>query len=231
MHRLDQLLASLGYSSRSEARDLLKAGLVTVKGEEASDPSLRAKASDVLFDGEPLDHPDGILIAFNKPLGVVCTRSSSEGQTIYEFLPEQWLRRNPEVSTVGRLDKDTEGLILLTDRGDLLHRLASPKGRVPKVYRVFVDKDLSDGLVGIFKGGTLLLEGEKDPCAPADFRILGPREAELILYEGRNRQVRRMFASQGYMVQSLKRERIGPLELGDIKPGEWRDLPLDYFDK
>ena len=231
MHRLDQILSSLGYSTRSEARDILKAGIVTVKGKEATDPSMRVFPDDVLFDGEPLDHPHGILVAFNKPLGVVCTKSSNEGKTVYEYLPEQWLRRNPEISTVGRLDKDTSGLLLITDRGDLLHALSSPKGKIPKVYRVTVDKDLSQELVPIFASGNLMLEGEEDPCAPADLKILGPREAELTLYEGRNRQVRRMFASENYQVLSLKRERIGPLSLGDIPSGEYRELPLDYFDR
>lgn len=231
MHRLDQLLSSLGYSSRKEVREILKLGLVTVKGEEVSDPSLRVSAADVLFDGEPLDHPDGILVALNKPAGVVCSKSSSEGPSIYELLPEQWLRRNPEVATIGRLDRDTRGLVLVTDLGVLSHRLSSPKNHVPKVYHVVTDKDLSEDLIKIFKSGALLLEGEHDPCAPADMRIVSPKEAELTLYEGRNRQVRRMFASQGYMVTDLVRVRIGNLELGDIKEGEMREVPLDYFGK
>lgn len=229
MQRLDQLLSSLGYASRKEARELLSAGLIEVKGEEASDPSMKVDPADVTFDGEPLDHPYGILAAFNKPAGVVCSRSSAEGPTVYEYLPEQWLRRNPEISTVGRLDKDTSGLLLVTDRGDLLHKLSSPKGHVPKVYRVTVDRDLAQSLIEIFATGTLMLEGEKDPCAPAEMKILSPKVAELTLYEGRNRQIRRMFTSRGYMVTDLVRIRIGPLELGDLKEGELKDLPLDYF--
>lgn len=230
MERLDKLLSNLGYSTRKEARELLDAGMVTVNGEEATDPGMKVRPADVRFDGEPLDHPEGILVAFNKPVGVVCSKSSSEGPTVYEYLPEQWLLRNPEVSTVGRLDKDTSGLVLVTDQGVLAHRLASPKGHVPKVYRVHVDRDLSPELVSLFASGSLLLEGETEPCAPAELAIVGPKEAELTLYEGRNRQIRRMFASQGYMVTGLRRERIGPLQIGDLEEGRWRDLPLDSFD-
>jgi 16S rRNA pseudouridine516 synthase len=230
MERLDRLLSNLGYCTRKESRELLRAGIVTVNREEASDPGMKVRSSDVRFDGQPLDHADGILIAFNKPVGVVCSKSSNEGPTVYEYLPEQWLRRNPEVATVGRLDKDTSGLVLITDQGVLAHRLSSPKGHVPKLYRVIVDRDLSTDLVGLFAAGNLLLEGETEPCAPAELKIVGTKEAELTLYEGRNRQIRRMFASQGYMVTSLRREKMGDLELGDIAEGEWRDLPIDYFD-
>jgi 16S rRNA pseudouridine516 synthase len=230
MERIDRILSNLGYSTRKEARELLRAGLVTVGGEEVSDPGMKARAVDMRFDGEPLDHFDGILVAFNKPVGVVCSKSSSEGPTVYEYLPEQWLRRNPEIATVGRLDKDTAGLVLVTDQGVLAHRLTSPKGHVPKVYRVHVDRDLVPELVGLFAAGNLMLEGEEHPCAPAELTIVGPKEAELVLYEGRNRQIRRMFASQGYMVTALRREKIGALELGDLAEGEWRDVPLAYFD-
>jgi 16S rRNA pseudouridine516 synthase len=230
MERIDRILSNLGYSTRKEARELLRAGLVTVAGEEVSDPGMKVRAADMRFDGEPLDHFDGILIAFNKPVGVVCSKSSSEGPTVYEYLPEQWLKRNPEIATVGRLDKDTAGLVLVTDQGVLAHRLTSPKGHVPKVYRVHVDRDLVPELVGLFAAGNLMLEGEEHPYAPAELTIVGPKEAELTLYEGRNRQIRRMFASQGYMVTALRREKIGTLELGDLAEGEWRDVPLAYFD-
>lgn len=233
-HRLDQLLSSLGYCTRSEARDWLSAGRVTVKGEETTDHGLKVRAEDlqhVRVDGEPLDHPEGILIAFNKPEGIVCSHDRREGETVYDYLPEQWLRRNPPVTTVGRLDKDTEGLVLITDQGVLAHQLASPKHKVPKLYRVTVDKDLTEGLVDVFARGTLMLEGEEDPCAPAELKIVGPREAELTLYEGRNRQVRRMFTSQGYLVTSLVREKFGPLSVEGIELGEWKELPVDYFDK
>eukprot|EP01035_Chromulina_nebulosa_P012597 gene12597-16793_t len=147
MRRLDQLLASLGYCSRSEARDWVKAGAITVGGEEADDVGARVKAEDVRVDGEPLDHPDGLLLLVNKPLGLVCSHELREGPNVYSLLPERWQRRNPPVTSVGRPDKETSGLILLTDLSPLVHRLTSPKHKVPKIYRATVDRDLAPELV------------------------------------------------------------------------------------
>jgi 16S rRNA pseudouridine516 synthase len=229
MRRLDQLLANLGYCSRSEARTWVKSGAVTVRGEEANDFGARVNEADVLVDGAPLDHPDGLLLLLNKPLGLVCSHELREGPNVYSLLPERWQRRNPQVTSVGRLDKDTSGLLLLTDLAPLVHRLTSPKHKVPKVYRATVDRDLSPDLVPRFASGTLLLEGEKEPCAPAELKILSSREAELTLTEGRFHQVRRMFAENGATVLTLHRARFGDLELGEVAPGTWRELPLDYF--
>jgi 16S rRNA pseudouridine516 synthase len=229
MRRLDQLLANLGYCSRSEARAWVKSGAVTVRGEEADDFGARVNEADVLVDGAPLDHPDGLLLLLNKPLGLVCSHELREGPNVYSLLPERWQRRNPQVTSVGRLDKDTSGLLLLTDLAPLVHRLTSPKHKVPKVYRATVDRDLSPELVPRFASGTLRLEGENEPCAPAQLTILSPREAELTLTEGRFHQVRRMFAESGATVLTLHRVRFGDLELGEVAPGTWRELPLGYF--
>lgn len=231
MRRLDQLLSSLGYCSRREARDWIDDGRIIVRGETADDVSRKATAADVLVDGEPLDHPDGLLLMVHKPTSLVCSHEVREGANVYSLLPERWRNRNPIVTSVGRLDKDTSGLLLLTDQSALVHRLTSPKHKVPKIYRATVDRDLSPELVPLFASGTLLLEGEKTPCAPADMRILSSREAELTLIEGRYHQVRRMFSSQGVTVLTLHRERFGPLALGDLPQGEWRELPLDFFDR
>jgi 16S rRNA pseudouridine516 synthase len=130
---------------------------------------------------------------------------------------------------VGRLDKETSGLILLTDLSPLVHRLTSPKHKVPKIYRATVDRDLAPELVGRFAAGTMLLEGEKEVCAPAELKLVGPREAELTLTEGRYHQVRRMFAACGWTVLTLHRVRFGELDLGGVKQGEWRELPVDFF--
>jgi 16S rRNA pseudouridine516 synthase len=230
MRRLDQLLSSLGYCSRREARDWLDAERVTVRGEVADDVAQKASPTDVRVDGEPLDHPDGLLLLLHKPLGLVCSHEEREGPNVYSLLPARWRRRNPVVTTIGRLDKDTSGLLLLTDQSPLVHRLTSPKHKVPKIYRATVDRDLTPELVPLFAGGTLLLAGEKDPCAPAELRILSAREAELTLIEGRYHQVRRMFSACGTTVLTLHRERFGSLELGGLPPGQWRELPLDFFD-
>ena len=229
MRRLDQLLANLGYWSRREARAWIQAGRVTVRGAVENDFGAKAHPAEVRVDGEPLDHPDGVLLLLHKPLGLVCSHDEREGPSIYGLLPPRWRERNPQVTSIGRLDKETSGLLLLTDRSELVHRLTSPKHKVPKVYRATVSTDLSPALVPLFAGGTLRLPDEKEPCAPAELTILSPREAELTLTEGRYHQVRRMFASQGAEVRTLHRARFGPLELGDLPAGQWRELPADTF--
>jgi len=229
MRRLDQLLANLGYCSRREARAWIQAGRVTVRGTVNDDFGAKADPADVRVDGEPLDHPAGLLLLLHKPAGLVCSHDEREGPNVYTLLPERWRRRNPVVTSIGRLDKDTSGLLLLTDRSELVHRLTSPKHKVPKVYRATLNTDLSPALVPLFASGTLVLPDEKTPCAPAELKILSPREAELTLTEGRYHQVRRMFASQGCEVRTLHRARFGPLELGDLSAGQWRELPPGTF--
>jgi 16S rRNA pseudouridine516 synthase len=229
MRRLDQLLANLGYCSRREARDWVRIGRVTVAGKVVDDFGKKVTAADVRVDGEPLDHPDGLLLLVHKPTGLVCSHDESEGPNVYSLIPERWRQRNPQITSIGRLDKDTSGLLLLTDQSALVHRLTSPKHKVPKVYRATLDREAPAGLVELFASGTLQLDGEKAPCAPAELKVTGPLEAELTLTEGKYHQVRRMFASQGWTVLALHRARFGQLELGDLPPGEWRELPLDFF--
>jgi 16S rRNA pseudouridine516 synthase len=231
MRRLDQLLASLGYCSRRDARDWIASGAVMVKGVEADDFGAKANPNDVLVDGEPLDHPDGLLLLLNKPLGLVCSHDTREGPNVYSLLPERWRRRNPQVTSIGRLDKDTSGLLLLTDQSALVHRLTSPKHKVPKVYRAFLDRDVSEELIPLFASGTLRLDDEDKPCAPAELRLLSAREAELTLTEGRYHQVRRMFATCGATVLTLHRTRFGTLTMDDLAPGTWKNLPLEFFDR
>jgi 16S rRNA pseudouridine516 synthase len=229
MRRLDQVLSNLGYCSRREARAWIDDGRVTVGGTPAEDVAQKADDADVRVDGEPLDHPDGLLLLLHKPVGLVCSHDAREGANIYSLLPPRWRERNPQVTSVGRLDKDTSGLLLLTDQSALVHRLTSPRHKVPKVYRATVDSDLSADLVSRFASGTLLLAGETAPCAPAELRLLAPREAELTITEGRYHQVRRMFSAFGATVLALHRSRFGELELGDLPAGQWRELPLDTF--
>jgi 16S rRNA pseudouridine516 synthase len=230
MRRLDQWFANLGYCSRREARAWVEAGRVAVHGETATDFGAKADAVDVRVDGEPLDHPEGLLLLLHKPVGRVCSHDEREGPSIYGLLPPRWPRRNPPVMSIGRLDKDTSGLLLLTDQPALVHRLTSPKHKVPKVYIATLASEMAAdraaGLISLFASGTLVLVGESAPCAPATLRLRDPRTAELTLTEGRYHQVRRMFASQGCEVVALHRERFGDLTLGALPPGQWRELPL-----
>lgn len=226
MRRLDQLLANLGYCSRSEARDFLKKHAVTVRGIPVRDPSGKVLAADVLIDGEALDHPEGLLLVLNKPLGLVCSHDEREGPRVYDLLPTRWRARNPQVTSIGRLDKDTSGLILLTDRTELVHQYTSPKHKVPKLYRATVDADLAPELIPLFAAGTLVMEGETAPCAPAELRLRADdrRTAELVLTEGKYHQVRRMFAAVGVTVLTLHRVQFGRLTLGTLAPGEFRSV-------
>ena len=227
--RLDQLLSSLGYCSRREARDWVKAGRVTIGGATADDSGRRVHAGQVLVDHEPLDHPAGVLLVLHKPIGLVCSHDEREGPNVYSLLPPRWRRRNPIVTSVGRLDKETSGLLLLTDQSQLVHRLTSPKHKVPKTYRAIVDRDLSADLIPRFASGTLQLDGEDKPCAPAELKMITAREAELILTEGKYHQVRRMFAACGFAVLQLHRSHFGSLSLDGIAAGEWRELPPGFF--
>lgn len=230
VRRLDQLLSNLGYCSRREVRDWLKAGRVTVRGQIAKDAGQKVADADVLVDGATLDHPAGILLLLHKPTGLVCSHDEREGPNVYSLLPERWRARNPQVTSIGRLDKDTSGLLLLTDQSQLVHRLTSPRHKVPKIYRATLDREPPAGLAELFTRGTLQLEGEKAPCAPAQLRMMSALEAELTLTEGKYHQVRRMFASQGCTVLTLHRSHFGDLGLDELPVGQWRELPLDLFD-
>lgn len=231
MRRLDQLLSSLGYCSRSDARDWVKDEAVTINGEIADDAGARVDPATVRVEGEPLDHPDGLLLLLHKPLGLVCSHDEREGPSVYSLLPPRWRRRNPVVTSIGRLDKETSGLLLLTDQSALVHRLTSPKHKVPKVYRATLDRAPASAaeLATLFASGTLQLDGEDKPCAPAALKFVSPLEAELTLTEGKYHQVRRMFAAGGSTVIALHRARFGDLDLGDLPAGQWRELPLAYF--
>jgi 16S rRNA pseudouridine516 synthase len=231
MRRLDQLLANLGYCSRREARQWTEAGRVTVRGAPADDPGAKADPAEVRIDGEPPDHPDGLLLLLHKPAGLVCSHNAGEGPRIYDLLPERWLRRNPPVTSVGRLDRDTTGLLLLTDQSALVHRLTSPRRSVPKVYEATVNRDVAPAeaaaIAVLFAAGTLTLENDPAPCLPATLEWTGPRTAVLTLTEGRFHQVKRMFESRSLAVTALHRSRFANLEISDLPPGRWRELPLD----
>jgi 16S rRNA pseudouridine516 synthase len=225
--RLDRLLANMGYGSRREIGRMAKAGWVTLDGVIMKDEATRVTLEPGLparlrVQGEELDPLPGMIIMVHKPLGVTCSHKEA-GPLIYDLLPPRWRVRDPALSTVGRLDKETSGLILMTDDGDLMHRIISPKRHVPKSYVVGLDRPLRGNEAGIFASGTLMLESETTPLLPAELHVTDERSARLTLHEGRYHQVRRMFAAVGNHVVSLHRDRIGALELpGDLNAGEFR---------
>ena len=221
--KLVKLIANLGYGSRKEVTAMFRAGLVTDADGEVLYTDDQVPHETIRIDGEPLDPPAGLLLMLNKPVGYTCS-TKDPGRVVYDLLPPRFRLRSPQLSTVGRLDRDTSGLLLLTDDGALLHRIVSPKTHLPKVYEANLAHDLRGDEAGIFASGTLLLEAEATPLAPAQLDVLGPRLARLVLTEGRYHQVRRMFVAAGNHVTALHRSRIGGLELEDLPAGRWRVL-------
>lgn len=230
--RIDKLLSSMGYGSRKEIAQLAKFGGLTLDGAELPDATKRIPVTPDLaqrmrVDGEPLDPVAGLVILLNKPLGMTCSHKES-GALVYDILPPRWRARDPAISTIGRLDKQTSGLLLLTDDGGLLHRVISPKSMVTKSYRATLARPLEGGEGALFASGTLMLEGEDKPLAPARLEVVTPTEAVLHVTEGRYHQVRRMFAAVGNHVEALHRETLGGLTLPeDLAAGQWRLLGPD----
>jgi 16S rRNA pseudouridine516 synthase len=176
------------------------------------------------IDGEALDPVAGVVILLNKPLGMTCSHKE-EGALVYDILPKRWKWRDPAISTIGRLDKQTSGLLLLTDDGDLLHRVISPKRHIQKTYRAKLARPLNGTEGDLFASGQLMLENEDKPLAPAELEMVSQTEALLSVTEGRYHQVRRMFAATGNHVEELHRERMGGLSLPDgMGPGQWKLL-------
>ncbi len=230
--RVDRLLGGLGYGSRNEMARLGKAGGIVLDGVELTDVSKRIAVTPDLpermtVDGKALDPVPGLVLMLHKPLGMTCSHKE-DGALVYDVLPDRWRRRDPAISTIGRLDKETSGLLLLTDDGDLLHRVISPKRHVAKIYRVTLARPLAGTEQALFEAGGLVLEGEDKPLAPAELEVLSQTEARLTVTEGRYHMVRRMFAAAGNHVEALHRERVGALALpDDLEPGDWRLLTPD----
>ncbi len=228
MERLDKLLSNLAYGSRKDVQRWVKQGLVEHDGKPIKSASEKVDPLKVLFDGESLDHPEGLTIIYHKPLGRVCSHKE-EGILIYDDLPEQWQYRKPAFSSVGRLDKETAGLLILTDDGQLNHHLTSPKHHISKTYAVTLDRPLRGNEVDLFASGTLMLEDDDKPCLPAELTVIDETYASLVLHEGRYHQVRRMFAAVGNHVNELTRTHIGNLSLAStgLEPGDYRTLTPD----
>ena len=221
--KLIKRLANLGYGSRKEMQKLVRMGAITdVDGAPLDDDSDTAHA-DIRYKGRPLDPDFGMVLLMHKPTGYVCSLKD-RGHLVYELLPARFAERKPVLSSIGRLDADTSGLLLFTDDGDYLHKIISPKNHVAKIYEVTCARPLELHYGEVFAAGTLVLESEKDALKPAFLEVTGEKTARLTLYEGRYHQVRRMFAAVGNHVETLHRAQMGPLTLGDLKPGKWRLL-------
>ncbi len=222
MERLDKFLAASGAGTRSQVKVFLKAGRVTVDGRPEKDGSRKLDPSvqRVELDGQPLGGRRRVVLMLNKPAGFITATEDPADKTVMELLPPEY--RHLELKPVGRLDKATEGLLLFTNDGDLLHRLISPKKEVPKVYYARHEgrADMED--VAAFEGGLTLRDGTV--CRPAVLEPLGPGESRITVCEGKYHQVRRMMAARGMAVLYLERQMEGTLSLGSLPRGQVREL-------
>ena len=229
MERLDKFLSASGAGSRSQVKELLKAGRVTVDGAVERDPGRKVdpKFQTVALDAAPLGGRRRVVLMLHKPAGYVTATSDARERTVMELLPPEY--KHMDLNPVGRLDKETEGLLLFTNDGALLHRLISPRQEVPKVYYARHEGQASAEDVLAFEKGLELRDGTK--CLPAALEPLGPGESRITVREGKYHQVRRMMASRGMTVHYLQRQREGGLELGDLAPGESRELSEEEIRK
>ena len=222
MQRLDKFLCDSGAGTRSQVKLILKAGRVTVDGKTEKDGArkIEPETQVVCMDGEILGGRRRVVLLLNKPAGFVTATEDPVERTVMELLPPEY--RHLELRPVGRLDKATEGLLLFTNDGDLLHRLISPRKEVPKVYYARHEGTAGEDDVRAFGAGLTLRDGTV--CLPAKLEPLGPGESLVTVCEGKYHQVRRMMASRSMTVTYLERREEGPLHLGDLPRGAVREL-------
>ena len=222
MERLDKIISATGKKSRREVKLLVKQGRILVDGIPAASADMKVdpESAEIIMDGENLGYEKFTYIMLHKPAGVLSAVEDSRQKTVLDLLPEELHKR--DLSPVGRLDKDTEGLLLLTNDGALTHRLLSPKSHVDKVYYARVEGKLEESDIAAFREGIAL----KDfTCMPAGLTILSDTECLVTLHEGKFHQVKRMLASRGKPVVYLKRLSMGPLQLDEgLSAGQWRHL-------
>ena len=226
MERLDKFLCDCGIGSRSQVKQILKSGRITVDGRVTGDGSMKLDTvtAQVCLDGQPLRVRGRLVVMLNKPAGYVTATEDDLSATVMELLPAAYRHLKP----VGRLDKQTEGLLLFTDDGDLLHRLISPKKEVPKVYYARHEGHATQADVEAFHSGLTLRDGTL--CRSALLEPLGPGESRITVCEGKYHQVRRMMASRGMTVLYLERQQEGALSLGNLPRGGVRELTDEEID-
>ena len=222
MMRIDKYLADCGIGTRSEVKKYIKAKQITINGEIVAKPEQKIdENSDVIcFKGQSIAYEKYVYYLFHKPAGCVTAKQDNVHKTVMEYFPEEI--RAKDISPVGRLDLDTEGLLLFTNDGPLTHHLLSPTHHIPKTYYAILDKEVPESAVELFKVGVDI--GDDKPTLPAELVILSGKEAKLTIHEGRFHQVKRMFEAVGCTVTYLKRLSMGSLTLGDLGIGEYRKL-------
>ena len=222
MERLDKFLCDSGVGTRSQVKLILKSGRVSVDGKVEKDSAKKVDPGRqvICLDGEVLGGKRRAVVMLNKPAGFVTATEDPVERTVMELLPPEM--KHMELKPVGRLDKATEGLLLFTNDGDLLHRLISPRKEVPKVYYARHEGQAGPEDSDAFSHGLTLRDGTQ--CLPAKLEPLGPGESLITVCEGKYHQVRRMMASRNMTVLYLERRQEGPLSLGDLPRGQVREL-------
>ena len=220
MVRLDKFLCDSGAGTRIQVKVILKAGRVTVNGLVQRDPSQKVdeKTAEICLDGQILGGTRRVVLMLHKPAGFVTATEDASQKTVMELIPQKYR----DVKPVGRLDKETEGLLLFTNDGDLLHNLISPRKHVQKVYYARHEGEAGEADVKAFREGLTLRDGTR--CLPADLMPLGPGESRIRVYEGKYHQVRRMMASRNMTVTYLRREEEGSLTLQNLPKGQVTEL-------
>ena len=215
--RLDKILVSQGMGSRSDVQRLIRRGSLTVDGQTVRDPSVKVDPETAMLsvNGRPLWYREHVYIMMNKPAGLLCVSRDPKQPTVLDVLPPDWRRSG--LFPAGRLDKDTVGFTLITDDGDLAHRMLSPRHHVMKTYHAVIDAPLQNGQADAFTKGVVL--GDGTVCLPAKLQLLEPGEHPLVeiqIGEGKYHQIKRMFGAFGHKVLWLKRTAIGRLRLDDL---------------
>ena len=229
MERLDKLLCSQGTLTRSEAGRVIRGGRVTVDGVVCRQAAQKVdpNTQTIAVDGKPLGYAEYVYFMLNKPDGILCVSRDKKVPTVVDLLPEEYRRRG--LFPAGRLDKDTHGLVLITDDGDFAHRMLSPRHHIPKTYLARLGKPLSEAGEQAFRDGPTLADGTE--CQAAHLRLLEAGENplyEVIIYEGKYHQIKRMFAAVGSHVEWLKRVKMGGLCLDEsLAEGECRPLTAE----
>ena len=229
MERLDKIICSQTTLTRTEAGRLIKIGRVTVDGKVCKQASTKwdPAAHEIVVDGKPLGYAEHVYWMLNKPAGILCVSRDPKQPTVVDLLPEEVRRKG--LFPAGRLDKDTHGLVLITDDGAFAHEMLSPRHHIPKTYRAVLDKPLSAEAADAFRTGPTLEDGTK--CQPAQVTVLEEGDeplVEVVIYEGKFHQIKRMFAAVGCHVAWLKRTAMGGLPLDEsLAEGEFRPLTAE----
>lgn len=224
MQRLDKLLSEAGVASRKDLKTMIRAGRVTVDGQVVKNPEIKVdeQTVQVCVDGQPVGKQRTVLLMLHKPAGYVTSTDDPRDKTVMELLPQEYRYLDPK--PVGRLDKETEGLLLFTNDGQLAHRILSPRRQVWKRYYAEHEGEAGPTDAEAFEAGITLKDGDR--CLPARLIPQGPGKSLVEVCEGKYHQVRRMLASRGMPVTYLKRIAEGGLELGDLEQGQVREVDL-----